>query len=482
MLDLTPDEWLRMLLFRHQLELPQLEALNNYYEGCQPLTYLHPELMAELGEQLQQVVINWPRLVVDAVEERLDVTGFRLPDAETGDAEMWRVWKANGMAGQSQKAHVDALVMRRAFIFVGANPDDADTPLITAESPLQVYAYYDPATRVEQAVVKRWHDTDPFTGTLLNQYATLKLPDATYHYKFGSEIGWKEIGRDEHKLGVPPVVTLANRGRLLVPGGISELADIIPISDAACKIATDMMVASEFHAMPRRWALGFDQQDFTDSNGNPLSIWSRLAGRIWATAKNRRDDGVEVGQFQESDLKNFHATIELLARIASALAALPPNYMGLSADDAASDAAIRSREARLVKRAERKCGSFGDDYERMQRLVRRFQTGEWDPTLDQLETLWSDPATPTYAQKADAVVKLRAAGILPLEQTWEDLGYSSAQQGRMKRMLDEESTRALGNEFSALVGAQRQTANSDVPPVESAPTPVPMPGPVAVPA
>ncbi|MFL6115850.1 MAG: phage portal protein [Catenulispora sp.] len=469
MLDLTPDEWLRTLLFRHQLELPQLEALNAYYEGCQPLAYLHPELLAELGDQMQQVVINWPRLVVDAVEERLDVTGFRLPDAESGDAEMWRVWKANGMSQQSQQAHVDSLVMRRAFIFVGANEKDRNTPLITAESPLQVYAYYDPATRVEQAVVKRWHDTDPFTGAFRDQYATLKLPNSTHLYRFGGENGWKEIDRDEHKLGVVSVVTLANRGRLLVPGGVSELADILPISDAACKIASDMMVGSEFHAIPRRWALGFDKEDFTDQDGKPLSIWSRLAGRLWSTSKTKQDDGVEVGQFPESDLKNFHSTIEILARIASALAALPPNYMGLSADDAASDAAIRSREARLVKRAERKCGSLGAGYEQMQRLVRLYQTGEQDPQLEQLETLWTDPATPTYAQKADAVTKLRGASILPLEQTWEDLGYSSAQQGRMRQMLDEEGNRALGAEFSALVGAQQQ------PQAVPAPAPVPAP-------
>lgn len=458
MLDLTPDEWLRMLLFRHQLELPQLEALNSYYEGTQPLSYLHPELLAELGEQMQQVVINWPRLVVDAVDARLDVTGFRLPNAEGGDKEMWRVWKANGMADQSQKAHVDALTMRRAFLFVGANPKDAGTPLITAESPLQVFAYYDPATRAEQAVVKRWHETDPFTGSLLNQYATLYLPNATYHYKFGGESAWQEIDRDEHKLGVPPVVTLANRGRLLVPGGVSELADVLPLSDAACKIATDMMVGSEFHAIPRRWALGFDQADFTDSSGKPLSVWSRLAGRLWATAKNKKDDGVEVGQFPESDLKNFHSTIELLARVVAALAGLPPNYMGLSADDAASDAAIRSRETQLVKRAERKCGSLGASYEQLQRLVHRFQVGEWDPSLAQLETLWNDPATPTYAQKADAVTKLVGAGILPVEQAWEDLGYSTAQQARMRQMRQDALNRAADGDLAALVGPKPDPA------------------------
>lgn len=471
MLDLTPDEWVRMLLFRHQLELDQLSMLNCYYEGTQPLSYLHPELLAELGPQMQQVVINWPRLVTDAVENRLDVTGFRLPNADSSDSEMWRVWKANGMALQSQQAHIDALVMRRSYIIIGANPDDSNTPRITAESALQMYAYYDPATRRCQAAVKRWHDTDPFTGTLLNQWATLYLPNATHFYKFGSDLGWQEIDRDNHDLGRPPVVTLANRGRLLVPGGISELADIIPISNAACKIATDMMLGAEYHAIPRRWALGFDQQDFVDKNGNPLSIWSRLAGRIWSTAKNRKDDGVEVGQFPESDLKNFHSTIELLARVASAQAALPPNYLGLTADDAASDAAIRSREATLVKRAERKCGAFGDGYEEAQRIVRRFQTGEWDPELLELETLWADPATPTYAQKADAAVKLKVAGIVPREQTWEDLGYSSAQQGRMRAMFADERTQALGPEFSALMGTDQQP-----------PTGAPAPAPALVPA
>jgi hypothetical protein len=461
-MDLTPEQWLQRLLHLHQQELPQLQALNAYYEGTQPLAYLHPELLAELGEQMQQVVINWPRLVVDAVEERLDVTGFRLPDAESGDKEMWRVWKANGMAGQSQKAHVDSLVMRRGFVFVGSNGKDADTPLITAESPLQVCADYDPATRMERAVVKRYNDVDPLTGSIRDQYATLKLPDATHHYAFKGPTGWTEVERDEHKLGVVPVVTLANRGRLLVPGGISELADILPISDAACKIATDMMVGSEFHAMPRRWALGFDQEDFTDPDGKPVSVWSRLAGRIWATAKNKKDDGVEVGQFPEADLKNFHSTIELLARITAALAALPPNYMGLSADDAASDAAIRSREARLVKRAERKTGALGDGYEQMQRLVHRFQTGDWDPTLLQLETLWADPATPTYAQKADAVTKLHAAGILPTEQAWEDLGYSSAQQARMKQMQSDALDRALGGDLAAgLVGPKPLPTGAD---------------------
>lgn len=163
-MDLTDDEWAAYLARCHDGELAQLQALNAYYEGGQPLAYMHPELLAEIGEQIRQVVVNWPRLVVDAVEERLDVEGFRYPGADEADAELWRIWQANGMDEQSQMAHVDALVMRRAFLTVGSNPRDAETPLVTAESPLQMYADFDPATREVRAALKRWNDVDPFTG------------------------------------------------------------------------------------------------------------------------------------------------------------------------------------------------------------------------------------------------------------------------------------------------------------------------------
>lgn len=470
--DLSDEEWATFLSRNHDAELPQLRSLNAYYEGEQPLAYMQPELLAEIGDQIQQVVINWPRLVVDAVEERLDVEGFRYPDADEPSDELWRVWQANKMGSKSQQAHVDALTMKRSFLIVGTNPKDADTPLVTAESPLQMIADFDPATREVRAALKRWNDVDPYTGAIRDRYAVLYRPNRTVHFESAGPGTWTVVGRDDHMLGTPPVVVLPNRGRTLVPGGVTELADVLPISDAACKIATDMMVSAEYHAMPRRVAFGFDADDFVDENGRPLSVWSRIAGRIWATTKNRKTgddgDGADVLQFPEAQLANFHSTIELLARVTSALAALPPNYLGLSADDAASADAIRSRETRLIKRCERKQTPLSDGYERMNQLVMRILTGEWDPALTQLETLWRDPATPTFAQKADAVVKLTQAGILPREQAWEDLRYTSGQRARMRRLMEEEADRLAMADLSALT--------TNPPASDPAPDPVPVGG------
>lgn len=461
-MDLTPDEWLTLLTRRHTQQSADLAALDRYYEGQQPLSYMHPQLVAELGDQLRQVVINWPRLVVDSLEERLDVEGFRYAvpgssaedekaDAATAD-ELWRIWQANGMDEGSQQAHVDALVMRRSFLIVGSNPADPQTPLITVESPLQMEVDYEPSTRAVRAAMKRWAEVDPVTGAIRDEMATIYLPNTTLHYAKTTPGGWEEKSRDEHKLGVVPVVPIVNRGRLLNPGGVSELADVIPLSDAACKTATDMMIGAEYHAMPRRYALGFDQEDFTDPDGNAVSAWAQLAGRIWATAKNKKDDGVEVGQFPEAELANFHNTLNQLARMVASLSGLPPHFLGLATDNPPSADAIRSSEIRLVKRAERRQRAWGGSYEQAMRLVLRFKSGEWDLRARSLETQWRDPATPTAAQQADAVTKLVSAGIVPIEMAWDVLGFTAVQQERMRQMQAGAFDRALGGDLAALVG------------------------------
>lgn len=75
--------------------------------------------------------------------------------------------------------------------------------------------------------------------------------------------------------------------------------------------------------------------------------------------------------------------------------------------------------------------------------------------MAQLETQWADPATPTVAQKADAVVKKVQAGILPVEAAWEDLGYSATRRVRLRRQRQDElrEVMRLGEDLLDDVGA-----------------------------
>lgn len=434
--------WVDYLARRHDAEKPELEALDRYYEGEQPLTYMHPEILREVADRIKPVIIAWPQLVVDAVEERLDVEGFRLPDEDAADKDMWRVWQSNDLDETSQLGHVDALVMRRAYACVGTNEDDADTPLVTVESPLEVYADLDPRTRTVRAALRRVAEEDSI-ARVNDRYATLYLPDRTVWYRWDG--GWREEQRDEHELGAVPVVPLVNRARLrsarrLVGTGAlrtfygrSELAPILPLSDAANKLATDMMVAGEFVAIPLRGFLGIGPGDLEDEKGNPMTAMQAIMGRLLTIS----DAEAKHFEFASAQLANFHEAVDKLAQLVASIAGLPPHYVGIATDNPASADAIRSAESRLVKRAERKQRAFGGSWEQVMRLVRRFQVGDWDPRLRQLETIWRDASTPTIAQRADAAIKLYAAPpgqppIVPLRQTREDLNYTETQIARME--------------------------------------------------
>ncbi|WP_395475233.1 phage portal protein [Saccharopolyspora spinosa] len=456
------QQWLTRLILQHNAELPELQELLAYYGGRQRLSYMHPELVETLDERVRQVVINWPRLVVDALEERIDLQGFRLGGKLELDADLDHVAQYNDLDAGYQQAHVTAMVMKRAYAIVGSNPrvGDAQYPLVTIESPLEVHVELDPATRRVIAAIKRWHDQLP--DGEVRHFITLYLPDYTVTFVVSRDSGgYIEVSRDDHGLSEVLVVPIVNRPQLWAPLGTSELTDVIPLSDAACKIATDMMISAEFHAMPRRWALGFDEDDFRDADGKKVSVWQTIAGKIWATAKTKKDDGVEVGQFAEADLTNFHNTLRALATQVSTVAGLALHHLGYSSDNPASADGIRAAESRHVKRAERRIRGFETAWERIMRLVMLVRDGSVPDEARWMETMWADPATPTFAQKSDAVVKLYSADrLVPRRMARRTLGYTAAQIRDMEREDREDVTRGVFDP-AAETGPKAEPAAAD---------------------
>ncbi len=449
--DSDPIGWVNYLARVHDSELPALREYDGLYSGTAPLHYLHPDILREVEDRITAVILGWPMLAVDPLEERLDVIGFAYPEdgdadpnvtpdelaSAIGDANLAMVWEDNDLDTESQMGHIDALVMRRAYIDVGTRTaGNTDSPLTTIESPLEAFALIDPRTREPRAYLKRWtEEYDLLHGQLPQQYATLKLPDKTVWFDQGPT-GWRETGRDEHKLGTLPVAVLTNRARLADRYGRSELTPpLLSLSHAANKIATDMMVAAEFHAIPLRALFGVGPEDLEDVSGNRMSALQIIMSRILTVPGNEDQDGggVRPHEFSASSLSNFHDTLGQLARHAAGLIGMDPSAMGMTAgDNPASAEALRWRDNRTIKRAERKSRGFGGGWNRWAQLVRRFQEGDWDPKARRVKTLWRDPATPTRSQAADAALKLVTGRIIPKQQAREDLGYTPAQQRRME--------------------------------------------------
>lgn len=454
---LLPDDddvlgWVNSLARMHDQGLPDLQEKDNLFEGTAPLCYLHPEILREVEDRIQVVALGWPMLAVEPLEERLDLLGFRYPEDDgdvdpdmnpeelasvAGDANLQTVWQDNDLDEESQMGHLDALVMHRAYVTVGTNDaGDTDSPLVTVESPKEMFAYIDPRTRQPRAALRRWREDYDLLTQLPQQYATLYLPNMTVWLDRGPN-GWQETGRDKHELGTPPVAALTNRGRLANRYGRSELTPpLLSLSHAANKMATDMMVAGEFHMVPLRALFGVGPEDFVDEQGNRKSALQVIMGRMLAVPGMEGVDGggVRAHEFSASSLSNFHDTLNQLGRHAAGLIGVDPSVLGMATgDNPASAEALKSREVRLIKKAERRQKGFGGGWERGMRIVRRFQEGDWDPKARRLEAIWRDAATPTRAQAADAALKLVGGNtsIIPVQQAREDLGYTPSQQRRM---------------------------------------------------
>lgn len=425
--------------------LRKFKVLEAYYDGANRLQALGLSLPPEMEDLA--TIINWPGMYVDSLEERLDVEGFRVGGSDEVDETLWGWWQANGLDAESGLGHLDALMQGRAFTCLGFPEDDGAPPTITVESSRYMAADWAPTGRGVETAVRLWDDNE--VG--IPQQATLYLPDRNVYYGRSERgRGWLRHDVDEHDLGRTLVATLVNRSRLTDRDGITEMRDIMGLSDAACRSITNLQGAQELVALPQRYVLGASEEDFTDEEGNPVPAWEAYIGR-YLTLKN---DKASVGQLAAADLRSFAEVLKTYAQLAAGLTGLPAHYWGFTGDNPASADAIRSTESRLVKKAERKQRAFGDGWEETMRLAM-LVAGRDPAAAMRLETVWRDPATPTFAARADAVTKLHASGILPLEAAWEDLGYSAERRRRLRGMSSSDPA-ARYEAILQNMGARRQ--------------------------
>jgi hypothetical protein len=459
---LTSDESKLFDRLKQELSGAQVpfDRADAYYDGMQRLEQLGLAIPPEL--ERFAVIVNWPRVVVDAIADRLDVKGFRLPGSDVGDAELHRVWQANGMDEADLMARLDYLIYGRTYKCVGTNEGDARTPLITVESPRQIITDRDGRTGKVTSALRLYNVENG-----LARSATLYTPNETLWLEGdGGQFEVKDV--DDHGLGVVPVVPTFRRRRTTIPAGrnlqgTSAMEDVVPITDAAARDITNAQVAQETHAVPQRGVLGATKGDFVGQDGKPLTVWEAYFGSVWALANK----DAKTFQFDASDMQNFERMMDLYARLASGVSGLPPNYFGLAADDAASADAIRSREARLVKIAERDQVALGNSDSSTLRIAMRIREGSWSDELVGMETLWFDAGTPTYASRVDAVVKQYAATdvngrpLIPREMAMEDLGWSPAKIKRALTLLSKEESdpyvRAQAEKVAADAGAATPT-------------------------
>lgn len=442
----TTIDTLTRLLQVLESDLARRTTRELYYKGEQPLAFLAPEARLAIGSRFGRIATNLCRVTVNALAERLRVTGFSGPALGT----LWDDWKANDLDQMVGLAHREALALGEAYVIVWA--DKQGRPLVTVESPSQVAVQRDPATREVIRAVKRWEASDA-------TYAVLYEPDRITKWKAqpGTIVaGFSLVETLPNPLGVVPVVPLRNSDRLMGPA-MSEIDDIAPLVDALNKTLADMLVSSEYAGRPRRWGTGIElvEDEVLDEDGNPTG--ETVAVNPYPE-QNRmmlnENPDAKFGALPAADLGGYEASVRVLQAQICAVSGLPPHYLGAHGDQPASADALRAAEASLVAKAEARQAVFGRAWEQVARLMVAVRTGLAPASIFAV-VQWADPATRSVAQEADAVVKLYSAGLLPATYALKKLGYSDDEVAQIRAARRAETLDGSGANLDSLLGGAR---------------------------
>lgn len=425
------------------------ELLLRYYLGRQRVEQLGMAIPPAMRRFL--VITNWCRTVVDTINDRQQLRSLTLPGEDSADPTLRAIWDANNLSSHLAMFNRDRMVYGRAFLSVGANEDNRALPYVRVESPREMVAKIDKRREVVTAAARFYGGTEARPGPA---HVTLYLPNVTVWVDRGDDGRWVERDRDEHNMGVVPIVMHLNRRMSGGWAGESQMTDVIPLVDSAARSLTNLQFAQEAHGIPRMFMTGVAKGDFVDAEGKPVPQFEAYFDAIH-TITNPQG---KVGQLDAADLKNFETALNIYGSQASVATGFPLRKFGISAVNPPTEGSIRAEETDLVRSVESQNEEVGTTLGWAGALMYRFATG----TIiegNRVRSDWFDPSTPTVSQREDALAKRRAAGVLSREGYWDELGWSEPRKAKEREYFAAE---ALDPLTAALAAQVERDASTDV--------------------
>ena len=440
------------LLARLEAEIDAREDLvrlyGDYYEGRHRLAFATAKFREVFASMLAAVSDNWMGLVVNATVERLHVQGFRA-NKTSNDEAAWNIWLRNGLDEQAGLAFSEAAKHGESYLLVWHDDLDSSLARITPEHPSQMAVLRAPGDRTRIiAAMKRFWEPDAKA-----YFATLWTPDTIFRVQRSRRDRWwqerGDIPEEKNPLGIVPVVPLINDPHMLPVGppqsliaaphripleahvglGRSDLADVISTQDQINKLLCDMMVAAEFSAYRQRWAAGLDVPKDPETGEN-IEPFRAAIDRLWIS----KDPDTKFGEFAPTDLTNYLKAIESRIQSVASRTRVPPHYMLGGMGTFPSGESLKSAETGLIAKCGDKQSGYGGGLKRAMGIAFEVESTTWDASRAEVD--WQTAESRTESEYVDALVKRLSIGV-PVQQLWEDYGYSPQQIDRFKEMLRE---------------------------------------------
>lgn len=358
-------------------------------------------------------------MIVDALVDRLQVTGFRASGAEEPSAEVWEWWQTSGLDQSQVKVYRDAVGLGDGYVSI---TPDAGIPRFRPESPLSLSVAYDPA--------------DPMTIVqavkVVGKVAWLYTDTAIYRLEQGkNNATWNVVGEVAHAAGVCPIVRFPNEVDSL-GRSYSEIEPVLPIQARINQTVMDRLLLQRSQAWRQRWVAGIEVEKGAD--GRAIPPFETGADTLLVAPS----ETTKFGEFAQSDLDGLLKACDADVAAAAMTSRTPPHYLPQANISNVSEAALVALEAGFTSKVMERQALWGESWERTMRVGGAMVGVKIDPDA---EVIWRDLELRSEAQKVDAATKLRTIGV-PLGPVLERLGYTPQQ---IERIQAEAAAEALSS-------------------------------------
>ncbi|MCO5182194.1 MAG: phage portal protein [Candidatus Promineofilum sp.] len=450
-----------------------------YYEGAQD-SFLSPRLRKFLNVKMgDQFNLNICRLVIESVAERLIFRGMMSDEPSEATAEgkeperpvaSWseRVFAANNLGVLSADVHEMALRDGEAFLIIdwdqaGRRPRMIPHPAYTSPDlgdgeergdGFGCKAHYPDGDTSQPLlyVSKRW--TEYLGKGEARQRMTLYYPDRIEKYELVGEAPkqFRDAGDETWPLpsvGRCNVVHFRNTNDLR-----PEHTDALPVQNAINKVMADLLGAADSTAFQIFIALGW----IPTSDGRPVaSDGSNIPhiepAMMLGTEKSRQD-----ADFKAIEGGNLDPLLKLLTTLLSGVAVVsstPESRLSFTRQIAAEGTLKEQNEglfAKVRKRQDLFDPAWSEAFEVARLLQNEYGAGEIDADVT-LTASWEPIQARDTQDERDEWRAKKELGV-PLEQLWSEMGYSTSDIERMKRMPEYQARVAMLGADMSLGGAE----------------------------
>lgn len=429
-----------------------------YYAGDHALSFATEKMRNAFGALFRAFSLNYCAKVVRATKNRLILTGFSVEDGGDDATDAWGIWKANRMDQQAGYVHQAALLYGDGYVIVWPGADGQPV-LYPNDGDVMTVAYDSENPGVILWAAKRWVADLKSKKVRLNMY----YPDRIEKYISRSSIDTASDRAESYDVfeapgepwplsnpyGAVPVFHFANDAPV-GKFGRSELVDVIPIQNALNKEVMDLLVNSEFSALPQRVMTGIEA-DVDPDTGKPKAPFFATPGGVWTIG----DPDAKGFEFTAGNVDQFLKPKESLLRDIAAVSDTPMHFLIPPSGEWPSGESLKTAESEFLAKVLDRQIAFGNRWEDVLAFALRVASIDSDARLS---ALWKDPAPHSEADQANVAVLKSQVGVSN-QQLQRELGYSEEEIEHMAAEKAEQ-TASLGN---AILTQFEQGQNSEQP-------------------